>query len=87
MLTVRSKEGFEHHLRNTNQIVNSLPNIVGSKTGFTEVAGGNLAVVIDPALNTPVVIVVLGSSKDGRFKDVERLTNATLDYLTLQDQS
>ena len=84
MLTVRSKEGFEHHLKNTNEIVDSLPNIVGSKTGYTDVAGGNLAVVIDPALNTPVVIVVLGSSKDGRFKDVERLTQATLDYFITQ---
>lgn len=85
VLTVRSKEGFEHHLKNTNEIINSLPNIVGSKTGYTEVAGGNLAVVIDPALNNPVVIVVLGSSKEGRFKDVERLTQATLDYFITQE--
>lgn len=83
-LTVRSKEGFEHHLKNTNEIVNSLPNILGSKTGYTDIAGGNLAVVIDPALNNPVVIVVLGSSKEGRFKDVERLTKATLDYFLTQ---
>jgi hypothetical protein len=35
-------------------------------------------------LNTPVIIVVLGSSKDGRFKDVERLSAATLDYFLLK---
>jgi D-alanyl-D-alanine carboxypeptidase len=82
-LTVQSKEGYIHHLKNTNEIVNRLPNIIGSKTGFTNTAGGNLAVVIDPGLNQPIVIVVLGSSKDGRFKDVERLTAATLEQLAL----
>ncbi len=82
--TVHSKEGYEHKVVNTNNIVGELPNIIGSKTGYTDIAGGNLAVVIDPALNDPVVIVVLGSSKEGRFKDVERLSNATLDYFLLK---
>lgn len=81
---VRSKEGYEHRVFNTNNIVGELPNVIGSKTGYTDIAGGNLAVVIDPGLNTPVIIVVLGSSKDGRFKDVERLSNATLDYFLLK---
>lgn len=83
-LTVLSREGFEHHLQNTNEIVGDLPNILGSKTGYTNTAGGNLAVVIDPALNTPVVIVVLGSSKDGRFYDVDRLARATLDHFRVR---
>lgn len=82
-LTVRSKEGYAHHLENTNEVVGDLPNILGSKTGFTYTAGGNLAVVIDPSLNQPIAIVVLGSSKEGRFKDVERLTDATLEQLAL----
>lgn len=84
-LTVRSKEGYIHHLENTNDVVGELPNILGSKTGFTYTAGGNLAVVIDPSLNQPIVIVVLGSSKEGRFKDVERLTSATLEQLALSN--
>lgn len=84
-LTVRSKEGYIHHLENTNNVVGTLPNILGSKTGFTYTAGGNLAVVIDPSLNQPIVIVVLGSSKEGRFKDVERLTSATLEQLALSN--
>lgn len=83
-LRIRTKDGYEHRIVNTNTIVGELPNIIGSKTGYTDLAGGNLAVVIDPGLNTPVVIVVLGSSKEGRFKDVERLSNATLDYLLLK---
>lgn len=83
-LTVHSREGYAHKAVNTNNIVGNLPNIIGSKTGYTDIAGGNLAVAIDPGLNTPVIIVVLGSSKDGRFKDVERLSNATLDYFLLK---
>lgn len=82
-ITITSKEGYQHQLQNTNGIVGKLPNILGSKTGFTLTAGGNLAVVIDPSLNDPIVIVVLGSSKEGRFKDVERLATATLEQLTI----
>ncbi|MFA7193987.1 MAG: D-alanyl-D-alanine carboxypeptidase [Candidatus Paceibacterota bacterium] len=83
-VVIKSREGYEHKVINTNKIVGDLPNIIGSKTGYTDLAGGNLAVVIDPGLNTPVVIVVLGSSKEGRFKDVERLSKATLDYFLLK---
>jgi len=83
-LTVRSREGYAHKAINTNNIVGTLPNIIGSKTGYTDIAGGNLAVAIDPGLNTPVVIVVLGSSKEGRFNDVETLSKATLDYFLIK---
>jgi len=67
---------------NTDAIAGKLPNLVGGKTGFTDTAGGNLAVIIDPGLNSPIAIVVLGSSKLGRFTDVETLAEATLAYLS-----
>jgi len=76
-----SKNGFSHQIQNTNEIVNSLPNILGSKTGFTDIAGGNLSVIIDPGLNNPISITVLGSTKDGRFQDVTKLADTTLEYL------
>jgi D-alanyl-D-alanine carboxypeptidase len=79
-LTVISKEGYIHNASNTNEIVDDLPNLIAGKTGYTDIAGGNLAVVIDPALNAPVVIVVLGSSVDGRFIDVEKLSKKTTEY-------
>lgn len=80
-----SKEGYVHDTYNTNKIINKLPNALASKTGYTDLAGGNLAVVINPSLNNPIVIVVLGSSKEGRFRDVSRLSDATLDYLALNN--
>ncbi len=76
----RSIDGFVHQVENTNKIVGKLPNIIASKTGFTNIAGGNLAVVIDPALNRPVIIVVLGSTSLGRFSDVEKLAEKTEEY-------
>lgn len=65
---------------NTNEIINELPGAVISKTGYTELAGGNLVVVVDLGLNNPVSIVVLGSSKTGRFEDVKKLYDEAVNY-------
>lgn len=70
---ISSLDGLQHTVHNTNAILTQLPNVIGSKTGYTELAGGNLAVVVDAGLNDPVVIVVLGSSFNGRFEDVNTL--------------
>jgi D-alanyl-D-alanine carboxypeptidase len=58
---------------NTNQSIEELFGAEGSKTGFTDLAGGNLGVIVDVSLGRPVAIVVLGSSREGRFKDVKTL--------------
>lgn len=79
-IKIRSIDGAVHSATNTNEVIDSLPNIVASKTGFTDIAGGNLAVVIDPGLNRPVIIVVLGSSEKGRFSDVSNLADKTIEY-------
>lgn len=81
-LWVQSDQGLGHTVSNTNEIVNILPNIIGSKTGYTDLAGGNLTVIIDPGLNTPLAITVLGATKSGRFSDVEKLANASLVYFS-----
>jgi D-alanyl-D-alanine carboxypeptidase len=65
---------------NTDKIVEEIPGIIASKTGFTDLAGGNLAVVFDLGINHRVAIAVLGSSREGRFTDVKALLNATLSY-------
>lgn len=73
-----SSDQFAHDAKNTNTIIGSIPNLIASKTGFTAKAGGNLAIVFDRGLNQPVIAVVLGSSYDGRFSDIERLASTTL---------
>lgn len=73
---IRSESGFVHRAVNTNQNVQFVPGIIGSKTGFTDLAGGNLVIIADIGIDHPVVVVVLGSTYDGRFKDVETLLKA-----------
>ncbi len=63
---------------NTNKILSEFPIVVG-KTGFTEDAGGNLAVVLQKSPTSHAyVIVVLGSTPEGRFSDVAALASTTL---------
>jgi len=77
-VTVRSTDGVAHTLPNTDPVVTRLPGLLLSKTGYTDLAGGNLAVIFDAGFNHPVAIVVLGSTVTGRFTDVETLMHATL---------
>lgn len=77
-VTVTSVSGMTHTQENTNQGVITVPGVLLSKTGFTDLAGGNLVVVFDAGIDHPVAVVVLGSSREGRFTDVNRLMKATL---------
>jgi len=69
------------NFKNTDLLINQLPGILASKTGYSDLAGGNLAIVADVGFHHPVVIVVLGSSELGRFEDVKKLYEETLKYL------
>ena len=71
-----NQSGTQYATENTNQYVNDISGLIGSKTGYTELAGGNLAVVFDVSLNRPIIVVVLGSTYQGRFNDVLALTEA-----------
>ncbi len=71
----------KHNAKNTNDIVNSIPGLFASKTGYTDMAGGNLIVAFDPSLGRPFIITVMGSTADGRFEDVNLLVHKTLEYL------
>ena len=72
-----NQNGDYHNAQNTNSTVNRIPGLIGSKTGYTTLAGGNLVIAFDVGLNHPIVIAVLGSTRDGRFEDVLKLTKAT----------
>jgi len=71
-----------HTAENTDEAIPYIPSIVGSKTGYTDLAGGNLAVILDVGLMHPVALVVLGSSYDGRFTDMEALARVTIQSLS-----
>ncbi len=74
------EEGREYHAKNTNQDIEFIFNPVASKTGYTDLAGGNLSVAFEVEPRHLIVITVLGSDKENRFKDVEKLYNALIDY-------
>lgn len=69
---------------NTNEALGSLHGLVMGKTGYTDLAGGNLAVLFEVGLSHQVVAVVLGSSKEGRFEDMRILVAAAEEAIALQ---
>lgn len=75
-----SLDGKNHSVLNTHEGVESIPGIRASKTGFTDLAGGNLAVIFEIAPLHPVIAVVLGSTEEERFHDIKTLVDATNHY-------
>ena len=70
--------GTRFTVKNTDPIAGTVPRLLLSKTGYTDLAGGNLALVFDAALNHPVAVVVLGSTQNARFTDGMALVAAAL---------
>lgn len=81
-IAITSQSNISHKAENTNTFINSIPGLIASKTGYTDLAQGNLAVIIDPGVARPIAIVVLGSSIEGRFTDVQTLVQKTYQYLS-----
>ncbi len=62
--------------KSTSATLHSLPGLIGAKTGYTVLAGGNVVAVFDIEIGHPLVVVVLGSTKEGRFDDIKTLIQA-----------
>ena len=71
-----------YKVKNTDPVVATIPGLLLSKTGYTDLAKGNLALVFDSGINHPIAIIVLGSSQTARFTDGTALVNATLAYFS-----
>lgn len=61
-------------LKNTNKVSQKTFGIMASKTGFTYEAGGNLGVIVSPEPGSAYVIVVMNSTKEGRFDDMQKIS-------------
>ena len=72
-LNLKSESGFIHNIKNTNILVGQIPNLLFSKTGFTDLAGGNLTIIFRNKDNHKIAITVLGSTQMGRFFDMQKL--------------
>lgn len=79
---VYNSEGEFHDFSNTNEVMYAIPNLLGSKTGYTDLAGGNLTVAFDAGYDRPIIVTVLGSTRDERFSDVLRLIQAVQSNIT-----
>lgn len=66
---------FHHSARNTNELLDKIPNIAGGKTGFTDEAKGCLVLVLKNDNGDYFVNIILGS--DDRFGEMEKLTKLT----------
>ncbi|MGB4076862.1 MAG: hypothetical protein WBK28_04160 [Minisyncoccia bacterium] len=77
-VTARSLTGNSYTLKNTNPDTSHVPGLILSKTGYTDLAGGNLSIVFDVGIGHPIAIVVLGSTKEERFTDIDLLVQATI---------
>jgi D-alanyl-D-alanine carboxypeptidase (penicillin-binding protein 5/6) len=72
-----SEGGTYHDAENTNDYISTIPGLIGSKTGYTDLAGGNLVVAFNAGLDRPVIAVVLGSTQEARFSDIKKLVEAS----------
>ncbi len=84
-MRIYNTDGEYHDAINTNDIVSRIPNLIGSKTGYTDLAGGNLTVAFDAGFDRPIIITVLGSSREERFTDVLKLVNAVQEAVTIEE--
>lgn len=70
---------------NTNPTVDQVPDILASKTGFTSIAGGNLAIVFRPEEDRPLAVTVLGSTFRNRYTDILLLVDQITEYYNSYD--
>ena len=71
-----SLEGDRATARNTDKSLGEIPGLIMGKTGTTDLAGGNLAVIFDIGLAHPIVAVVLGSGDAERYSDMLAIIKA-----------
>lgn len=81
-ISVVSMQGNLRTFKNTNRVVNKIPGLIGGKTGFTDIAGGHVIIIADIGINNPIGIIVLASSEDGRFEDMLKLYQASVEWFS-----
>ena len=77
LLRHTTKDSF-NALKNTNEYAERFPFLIASKTGYTDIAGGNLATLYEVTPGHIVAVVVLGSSREDRFSDTFLLLRSYL---------
>ena len=78
-LTLTSEDGaIIHTVENTNQLLGTIQNISGGKTGYTDLALGCMILIVDiPGHRDKIVSIILGS--EDRFGDTRKLVDWIID--------
>lgn len=74
-MSLVSESGFNHDIKNTNTIIEKIPNLIFSKTGFTDISGGNLSIIFKNKNDHNIAVTVLASTFEDRFSDMEKIVN------------
>ena len=75
-INIKSESGTDHNIKNTDDILDKIPNILLSKTGYTPLAGGNLVIIFKNKYEHIIAVTILGSTQEGRFLDMEKVVDA-----------
>lgn len=72
---------IKHSLKNTDKLLKDDDSFILSKTGYTDLTGGNLVTVYEIDENSKIITVVLKSTKNDRFVDTRIMINTVKEYL------
>jgi D-alanyl-D-alanine carboxypeptidase len=72
----------ERSAHNTNNALAEIEGLQMGKTGTTDLAGGNLAIAFAAAEERPIIVVVLGSTPEGRYADISALVTAAREAIS-----
>src|SRR3989344_361792 len=73
-VNISPASGISRTVKSTNQLLGTMPNILGGKTGYTEGALGCMILVVNvPGQEDKIISIVLGSTE--RFTDTKKLIN------------
>ncbi len=81
--TFYDMQGTAFLSENTNKALHNIPGLIAGKTGYTDLAGGNLAVAFEIEPGHTIVAVVLGSTIEGRFTDIANLVEMVVQKTAL----
>jgi len=85
-IVITALSGKQHVVKNTNTTVGTHLGIIASKTGTTDLAGGNLVIAFDAGPLRPIIVSVLHSADEERFKDVANLAEDAISALSNSSQ-
>lgn len=83
-LRLSDAQGNTATARNTNEALGDIPGLIMGKTGFTDLAGGNLAVLFDVGPAHPIMAIALDSTYEGRFDDIRTLSERAREAVQLE---